>query len=93
MCLSNSRIPSSAFRTTSTTSLSSIAANPTPTQNGRRLRVYYGTQVATEPPTFVIFVNDPELMHFSYERYLENQIRKAFDFSGTPIHLIKRQRQ
>ncbi|WPU45358.1 ribosome biogenesis GTPase Der [Limosilactobacillus reuteri] len=73
--------------------MDAIAANPTPTQNGRRLRVYYGTQVATEPPTFVIFVNDPELMHFSYERYLENQIRKAFNFSGTPIHLIKRQRQ
>lgn len=73
--------------------MDAIAANPTPTQNGRRLRVYYGTQVATEPPTFVIFVNDPELMHFSYERYLENQIRKAFDFSGTPIRLIKRQRQ
>lgn len=73
--------------------MDAIAANPTPTQNGRHLRVYYGTQVATEPPTFVIFVNDPELMHFSYERYLENQIRKAFDFSGTPIHLIKRQRQ
>ncbi|MBB1079090.1 ribosome biogenesis GTPase Der [Limosilactobacillus sp. STM2_1] len=73
--------------------MDAIAANPTPTQNGRRLRVYYATQVATEPPTFVIFVNDPELMHFSYERYLENQIRKAFDFSGTPIHLIKRQRQ
>ena len=73
--------------------MDAIAANPTPTQNGRRLRVYYGTQVATEPPTFVIFVNDPELMHFSYERYLENQIRKAFYFSGTPIHLIKRQRQ
>ncbi|MBB1099535.1 ribosome biogenesis GTPase Der [Limosilactobacillus sp. WF-MT5-A] len=73
--------------------MDAIAANPTPTQNGRRLRVYYGTQVVTEPPTFVIFVNDPELMHFSYERYLENQIRKAFDFSGTPIHLIKRQRQ
>ena len=73
--------------------MDAIAANPTPTQNGRRLRVYYGTQVATEPPTFVIFVNDPELMHLSYESYLENQIRKAFDFSGTPIHLIKRQRQ
>ncbi len=73
--------------------MDAIAANPTPTQNGRRLRVYYGTQVATEPPTFVIFVNDPDLMHFSYARYLENQIRKAFDFSGTPIHLIKRQRQ
>lgn len=73
--------------------MDAIAANPTSTQNGRRLRIYYGTQVAVEPPTFVIFVNDPDLMHFSYERYLENQIRQAFDFSGTPIHLIKRQRQ
>jgi GTP-binding protein len=73
--------------------MDAIAANPTPTTNGKRLRIYYGTQVATAPPTFVIFVNDPELMHFSYQRYLENQIRQAFDFSGTPIHLIKRQRQ
>ncbi|MGN1279678.1 MAG: ribosome biogenesis GTPase Der, partial [Limosilactobacillus sp.] len=73
--------------------MDAIAANPTPTQNGKRLRIYYGTQVATAPPTFVIFVNDPELMHFSYQRYLENQIRQAFDFSGTPVHLIKRQRQ
>ncbi|MDO4903483.1 MAG: ribosome biogenesis GTPase Der [Limosilactobacillus sp.] len=73
--------------------MDAIAANPTPTQNGKRLRIFYATQVATAPPTFVIFVNDPELMHFSYERYLENQIRKAFDFTGTPIHLIKRHRQ
>lgn len=73
--------------------MDAVAMNPTPTHNGQRLRVYYATQVSTQPPTFVIFVNDPELMHFSYERYLENQIRKAFDFSGTPIHLIKRQRQ
>lgn len=73
--------------------MDAIAANPTPTPNGKRLRVYYGTQVAIEPPTFVIFVNDPDLMHFSYERYLENQIREAFDFTGTPIHLIKRRRK
>lgn len=73
--------------------MDAIAANPTPSTNGKRLRVYYGTQVAVEPPTFVIFVNDPDLMHFSYERYLENQIREAFDFSGTPIHLIKRRRK
>ena len=73
--------------------MDALAANPTPTQNGRRLRVYYGTQVAVQPPTFVIFVNDPDLMHFSYQRYLENQIRQSFDFSGTPIHLIKRKRQ
>jgi len=73
--------------------MDAIAANPTPSKNGKRLRVFYGTQVAIQPPTFVIFMNDTELMHFSYERYLENQIRKAFDFTGTPIHLIKRTRK
>lgn len=73
--------------------MDAVAANPAPTSNGRRLRIYYATQVAIQPPTFVIFMNDPELMHFSYERYLENRIRAAFDFTGTPIHIIKRQRQ
>lgn len=73
--------------------MDALAANPTPTSNGRRLRVYYATQVAVAPPTFVIFMNDPALMHFSYARYLENQIRAAFDFTGTPIRLIKRQRK
>ncbi|GEL14413.1 ribosome biogenesis GTPase Der [Pediococcus cellicola] len=73
--------------------MDAIAINPTPSDNGKRLRVYYGTQVSTEPPTFVIFVNDPDMMHFSYERFLENRIREAFDFSGTPIHLIKRHRK
>lgn len=73
--------------------MDAIAHNPTPTDNGKRLRVYYATQVAVKPPTFVIFVNDPELMHFSYERFLENQIRAAFDFEGTPIHLIERRRK
>ncbi|KRL83798.1 GTP-binding protein Der [Ligilactobacillus apodemi DSM 16634 = JCM 16172] len=73
--------------------MDAIAHNPTPTDNGKRLRVYYATQVATKPPTFVIFVNDPELMHFSYERFLENQIRAAFDFEGTPIHIIERRRK
>lgn len=73
--------------------MDAIAHNPTPTVNGKRLRVYYATQVAVKPPTFVVFVNDPELMHFSYERFLENQIRDAFDFEGTPIHLIERKRK
>lgn len=73
--------------------MDAIAHNPTPTDNGRRLRVYYATQVATKPPTFVVFVNDPELMHFSYERFLENQIRAAFDFEGTPIYVIERRRK
>ena len=70
--------------------MDAIAHNPTPTDNGKRLRIYYATQVAVKPPTFVIFVNDPELMHFSYERFLENQLRAAFDFEGTPLHLIER---
>ena len=65
--------------------MDALALNPTSTVNGKRLRVYYATQVAIQPPTFVVFVNDPELMHFSYERFLENQIRKSFDFTGTPI--------
>lgn len=73
--------------------MDAIAHNPTPTDNGKRLRIYYATQVAVKPPTFVIFVNDPELMHFSYERFLGNQLRAAFDFEGTPLHLIERRRK
>ena len=69
-----------------------ISMNPTPTDKGRRLNVFYATQVAIEPPTFVVFVNDVELMHFSYKRYLENQIRAAFGFEGTPVHIITRRR-
>jgi len=66
-----------------------ISVQP-PTDRGRKLRVYYGTQVSIKPPTFAIFVNDSELMHFSYERYLENQIRGAFGFEGTPLRLYIR---
>ncbi|MGV3186776.1 MULTISPECIES: ribosome biogenesis GTPase Der [Staphylococcus] len=69
-----------------------ISLNPTPTDKGRRLNVFYATQVAIEPPTFVVFVNDVELLHFSYKRYLENQIRHAFGFEGTPVHIIARKR-
>ncbi|WP_215141502.1 ribosome biogenesis GTPase Der [Exiguobacterium qingdaonense] len=69
-----------------------VAMNPTPTDKGQRLKINYATQVAIEPPTFVLFVNDPELLHFSYKRYLDNQIRKAFDFTGTPIHIVARQK-
>ncbi|VLM23924.1 GTP-binding protein EngA [Streptococcus pneumoniae] len=78
---------------TSQLSKSRIAINPTPTDKGKRLKIFYATQVATKPPTFVIFVNEEELMHFSYLRFLENQIRKAFVFEGTPIHLIARKRK
>ncbi|MEK4301298.1 ribosome biogenesis GTPase Der [Oceanobacillus sp. FSL W8-0428] len=73
--------------------MDAIAMNPTPTLKGRRLKVLYATQVAVKPPGFVVFVNDPELMHFSYERFLENKIRDAFDFTGTPIKLFARRRQ
>lgn len=72
--------------------MDAVAMNPTPTHNGQRLRIYYATQVSIQPPTFVIFVNDPELLHFSYKRYLENRLRQAFGFEGTPIHIIARTR-
>jgi len=61
-----------------------------PSKNGRRLKMLYSTQVAVNPPTFVVKVNEPELMHFSYRRYLENALRKSFDFSGTPIKILSR---
>lgn len=70
-----------------------IAVTPAPTKNGKRLRIYYITQVRTAPPTFVLFVNDPELLHFSYERFLNRKIRQAFDFTGTPIKIIARARK
>ncbi|MFD1677125.1 ribosome biogenesis GTPase Der [Alicyclobacillus fodiniaquatilis] len=63
-----------------------------PSSKGRKLKLYYGTQASVKPPTFVIFVNDQELSHFSYERYLENQLREAFDFQGTPIRIRVRTR-
>lgn len=69
-----------------------VAITPPPTDKGRRLRVNYATQVSVKPPTILIFVNDPELMHFSYERYLENKIRAAFDFEGTPLRLFTRRK-
>lgn len=67
-----------------------IAVNEPPSKNGRRLKIYYITQTGINPPTFIMFVNDPTIMHFSYKRYLENALRKAVDFSGTPIKLIVR---
>ncbi|KZR60250.1 ribosome biogenesis GTPase Der [Bacillus badius] len=73
--------------------MDAVAMNPTPTDKGKRLRIYYATQVAVKPPTFVVFVNEPELMHFSYERFLENRIREAFDFEGTPIRILSRARK
>jgi len=69
-----------------------VSMNEPPSQNGRRLKIYYATQVSIQPPTFVIFVNDAALVHFSYERYLENYFRKTFGFEGTPIRLYFRNR-
>ncbi len=61
-------------------------------QSGRSLRIYYGTQVRSDPPTFMLYVNDPQLAHFSYLRYLENQIRQEYPFDGTPIRLVLKRR-
>jgi GTP-binding protein len=68
-------------------------AHPHPTHSGRALKMYYGTQVRSDPPTFLIYVNEPSLMHFSYLRYLENQIRETHHFLGTPIRLVTKGRR
>lgn len=73
--------------------MDAVAMNPTPTDKGRRLKIYYMTQVSVKPPTFIVFVNEPELLHFSYERFLENRIRDAFGFEGTPIKIFARERK
>ncbi len=70
-----------------------VAMQQPPSDKGRRLRLYYITQVSVKPPTFVIFVNDKELMHFSYTRYIENQVRETFGFRGTPLRFIIRERK
>lgn len=70
-----------------------VAMQQPPSDKGKRLRIYYTTQVAVKPPTFVIFVNDKELMHFSYTRYLENRIRETFGFRGTALKFIIRERK
>jgi GTP-binding protein len=73
--------------------LDAASMNPAPSDKGKRLKIYYATQVSVKPPTFVVFVNDAELMHFSYERFLQNTIRNAFDFQGTPLKIIARKRK
>lgn len=70
-----------------------VAMVPTPQDKGRHLKIYYATQVAVHPPQFVLFINDSELMHFSYERYLQNQFRKNYGFKGTPIWFILRPKE
>ena len=72
--------------------LDCVMANEPPSVNGQRLKIKYATQISACPPTFVLFVNDANLMHFSYKRYLENSIRKAFDFKGTPIRIVVREK-
>ena len=86
----NLRVPSAVLNDII---MDAVAINPTPTDKGKRLKIFYATQVAVKPPTFVVFVNEEELMHFSYERFLENQIRKAFTFEGTSIRIIPRRRK
>lgn len=86
----NLRIPTSVLNDVI---MDAVAINPTPTDKGKRLKIFYTNQVSVKPPTFVVFVNEEELMHFSYKRFLENQIRKAFTFEGTPIHIIPRRRK
>jgi len=83
------RIPTSALNDVVS---DAVAYNPPPTDKGKRLRINYATQVAVKPPSFVFFVNEPELMHFSYERYLENRIRASFGFEGTPIRIFSRRK-
>lgn len=70
-----------------------VRNHPPPSFKGKLLKIFYGTQVRTEPPTFLIYVNDPEVLHFSYLRYLENQIRATYPFTGTPIRVIARERK
>ncbi len=67
-----------------------VSVTEPPTKNGKRLKILFATEASTNPPTFIFFVNDAELMHFSYKRYLENTLRKAFEFKGSPIRLIVR---
>ena len=73
--------------------MEAVALQQPPSDKGKRLRLYYITQVSVKPPTFVIFVNDKELMHYSYTRYIENKVRDAFGFSGTPLKFIIRDRK
>ncbi len=85
----NKRIPTSKLNDCI---VDAMLLNEPKEYQGVKLRVYYTSQVSVNPPTFVLFVNDTECMHFSYGRYLENKIRESFDFTGTPIKLILRKR-
>ena len=69
-----------------------MAKQQPPSDKGRRLKVYYGTQAETAPPTFILFANSKDLFHYSYLRFIENQVREAFGFEGTPIKFIVREK-
>ena len=91
------RVVENSTRRIATNVLNEVIADtqittPAPARNGKRFRIYYATQVSVAPPTFVLSCNDPKLMHFTYERFIENQLRQAFDFEGTPIRLITRKK-
>ena len=91
------RIPLPPLKPKTTGALNSVLADATarvqpPTDKGRRLKIYYMTQASTKPPHFVIFCNDARLFHFSYQRYLENQIREVFGLKGTPVRITIRQK-
>ncbi|MEA4888918.1 MAG: ribosome biogenesis GTPase Der [Clostridiaceae bacterium] len=95
LCLSVNEVYEQAGKRLTTGMLNDLLAEavamvPTPQDKGRHLKIYYGTQVGIRPPQFALFINDRDLMHFSYERYLENQLRKNFGFSGTPIWFLLR---
>ena len=70
-----------------------VSVNPPPTKKGKQLKILFVTQVGITPPTFIIFVNDPELMHFSYLRFIENRLRESFGFEGPPLRLVVRARK
>lgn len=70
-----------------------LVLNPSPDFNGGRIKIFYASQVSTAPPTFVLFVNNPDFMHFSYQRYIENRLRDTFNFEGTPIKILLRERK
>src|SRR5690625_4645466 len=86
----NKRIPTSVLNDVI---MDAIAVTPTPTVKGRRLKIFYAAQVSVKPPTFTVFVNDPKLLHFTYKRFLENTLRQAFDFQGTPMNIYPRERK
>ena len=91
------KVYENTLRRISTNVLNEVIADfqmvtPAPARNGKRFRIYYATQVAAAPPTFVLSCNEPKLMHFTYQRFIENSLRQAFDFEGTPVRIIARKK-